>query len=331
MLHDVKLSGRDVFAEPDLTGFAGDTFAGLSSDPKFLLPKYFYDDAGSLIFEEITNMPGYYLTGCELEIFSDSQEYITDALLNDSPFFNLIELGPGSGIKTMLLLKSLLRRNSEIRYFPVDISSKANEQLVHNLRKELPIIEIFPFTGDYLNLPGLNGSFGNMKKIFLFLGSNIGNMDDRELNIFLSGLSAYTFKGDKILIGFDLKKSPGIIMKAYDDPYGLTRKFNMNHLLRINRELDADFDTGNFEHYTTYDPISGEVRSYLVSTIRQTVKVKGLKADFEFRKWEPVYMELSRKFDIVTIAKIAERYGFRVDHHFTDSRNYFVDSLWTRI
>jgi dimethylhistidine N-methyltransferase len=331
MLHEVILSGNNIFAEPDLKGFAGDTFTGLSSDPKFLLPKYFYDDAGSMIFEEITKMPGYYLTICELEIFSESQEYIADALLHGGPSFNLIELGPGSGIKTILLLKSLLRRNSDFKYFPVDISSKANDQLKHNLKREFPFIEIFPFTGDYLNLPPLNGSFVKMKKLILFLGSNIGNMDDSELNIFLNGLSAYTNKGDKILIGFDLKKSPEIIMKAYDDHYGLTRKFNMNHLLRINMELEADFNTGDFEHHTTYDPVSGEVRSYLVSTLRQTVNVRKLNTRFEFRKWEPVYMELSRKFDTGTIIKIAEKYGFRVDHHFTDSRNYFADSLWTRI
>lgn len=331
MLHEVKISGRSIFAEPGLPDFAGDTYTGLSSDPKFLLPKYFYDARGSLIFEEITKMPGYYLTGCELEIFSENIDSIANALLHDGLFFNLIELGPGSGIKTILLLKSLIRNDADIKYIPVDISPNANEQLTGNLKDEFPQIDIIPFTGDYLNLPGYNGSFSDRKKVILFLGSNIGNMEDNELNLFLNGISAYMQKGDKILIGFDLKKSPRIIMRAYDDPYGVTRKFNMNHLLRINMELDADFDTGSFEHHVCYDPLSGDVRSYLVSAIKQSVYIRALNAKFEFRKWEPVFMELSRKFDIGTINKIAEKYGFRVEHHFTDSRNYFADSLWTRI
>jgi dimethylhistidine N-methyltransferase len=330
MLHELTITA-DLHVEPRLKDFARDTCAGLSANPKFLLPKYFYDDTGSLIFEEITSMPGYYLTGCEMEIFSNETDSITDALLDYGEPFNLIELGPGSGIKTMLLLKSFFRRSAGFKYFPVDISSKANEQLVQNLIKEFPLLDIVPFTGDYLDLPALNGSFGDSRKIILFLGSNIGNMEQNELNRFLDGVSAYTSKGDRLIIGFDLKKSPEIIMKAYDDPYGLTRKFNINHLLRINRELEADFNPDNFEFHTTYDPLTGDVRSFMVSVVRHLVNIKKLKKQFEFRKWEPLFMELSRKFDLETINDIAGNHGFIADQHFTDSRNYFADSLWTRI
>jgi dimethylhistidine N-methyltransferase len=262
MLHELTIAGIDPYVEPGLSDFARDTFSGLSSVPRFLLPKYFYDDKGSLIFEEITRMPGYYLTGCELEIFSEETDSLVEALIGDGKRFSLIELGPGSGIKTSLLLECIIKRKADFKYFPVDISAKANEQLVLNMGNEFPFLDIIPYTGDYFNLPALNGSFGDSGKIILFLGSNIGNMDQNELSRFLDGISSYTRKGDRLLIGFDLKKSPEIIMGAYDDPYGITKKFNINHLLRINRELEADFNPDNFEHHTTYDPVTGEVRSW---------------------------------------------------------------------
>jgi len=167
-------------------------------------------------------------------------------------------------------------------------------------------------------------------RIILFLGSNIGNFDDDQLEDFLSRLSEITSRNDKLLIGFDLMKSPGIIMQAYDDPHGLTREFNINHLRRINREMGADFDTRSFEHEQVYDEITGEMKSYLLSCKDQIVMIEDPPTQISFFKGERIFMELSRKFSIIGINELAPYYGFRVINNFTDRRNYFIDSLWIK-
>lgn len=314
-----------------LIELANDTLRGLSSNPKYLLSKYFYDDAGSAIFQDIMNMPEYYLTDCEHEIFSSQKEEITSAICDDTLGFNLVELGSGDGIKTKILLKYLVEKSVHFQYTPVDISAKANNELVKSLKSELPDLIVEAKTGDYFRkLKSLNGH-ASIQKIILFLGSNIGNFSDNETADFLSQLSAYSNSGDKVLIGFDLKKSPKIIMDAYNDSHGHTRRFNLNHLVRLNRELDADFDITQFEQHTIYDPKTSDVKSYLVSKSEQKVHVGSLEQDFYFRQWETVFMERSRKFDLSTIEMLAEKSGFKVVQNFTDKRNYFVDSLWIKV
>ena len=313
-----------------LTELAADTLKGLSSNPKYLLPKYFYDDAGSAIFQDIMNMPEYYLTNCEHEIFSSQKEEITHAICDDTLGFNLVELGSGNGLKTKILLKYLVGKSINFQYTPVDISAKANSELIESLKSELPSLKVEAKTGDYFRtLKNLNGHT-SIPKIILFLGSNIGNFSDNETDEFFNQLSAYTNSGDKVLIGFDLKKSPKIIMDAYNDPHGNTRRFNLNHLIRLNRELDADFDIVRFEQHTIYDPKTGDVKSFLVSKNEQKVHVGLLEQVFHFRQWETIFMERSRKFDLPTIKKLAEKSGFKVVQNFTDKRNYFVDSLWIK-
>jgi len=314
-----------------LSQLATDTLKGLSSAPKYLLSKYFYDDEGSRIFQDIMNMPEYYLTDCELEIFSSQKEEITKAICSGNKLFNLVELGSGDGLKTKILLKYLVEKAINFQYTPVDISAQANHELVQSLKNELPALKVEAKTGDYFRkLKNLNGH-ASIPKVILFLGSNIGNFSDNETNEFLNQLSAYSNLGDKVLIGFDLKKSPRVIMDAYNDPHGHTRRFNLNHLVRINRELDADFDIQKFEQQTTYNPQTGEVKSFLISITEQTVQIGTLEKTFRFTKWEAVFMERSRKYDIQTIEKLALNHGFKVVRNFTDSRNYFVDSLWEKI
>ena len=313
-----------------LSELATDTLRGLSANSKFLLSKYFYDDIGSSIFQDIMNMPEYYLTDCEHEIFTTHTKEITDAFIKDALHFELVELGSGDGLKTKILLKSMVSQGSGIKYIPIDISLKANNELVESLTREIPSLKVNAQTGDFFRLmKQLNGHSG-LRKIILFLGSNIGNFPDVELNLFLSQLSGFAHKGDKVMIGFDLKKSPDIIMKAYEDPHGHTRRFNLNHLTRLNRELGADFDISNFEHHTDYNPQTGAVKSFLVSTQNQTVHIESLAGNFHFNQWETIYMELSRKFDLKTIETLAINHGFRVEQHFSDSRNYFADSLWVK-
>lgn len=313
-----------------LSEIASDTLRGLSSKQKFLLSKYFYDDEGSRIFQDIMQMPEYYLTDCEFEIFTNQYEEIINAFKEGVNGFDLIELGAGDGFKTSILLKQIVKTSISSQYIPVDISAKANADLVRKLSTELPELHVKAITGDYFHeLKKLNG-YSGLRKVFLFLGANIGNFSDGETMLFFDQLSTLCHKGDKVLIGFDLKKSPEVIMKAYNDPHGHTRNFNLNHLARLNRELEADFKLDQFEQHTEYNPLNGAVKSFLVSKTEQTVYIAALEQSFHFGKWEPIFMELSRKFDFETIETIAENHGFKVDKQFTDNRNYFVDSLWVK-
>jgi dimethylhistidine N-methyltransferase len=313
-----------------LSELASDTLKGLSAKPKFLLSKYFYDDIGSGIFQDIMKMPEYYLTDCEQEIFTTQKEQIVDAFTKDVLHFDLIELGSGDGMKTKILLNSLIGGAASFKYIPIDISRKANNELVKSLAVEIPGLKVNAQTGDFfMVMKQLNG-FSGLRKVILFLGSNIGNFNEYQVNMFLGQLSEFSHAGDKVMIGFDLKKSPEIIVNAYDDPHGYTRDFTMNHLARLNRELGADFNLGGFEQRTTYNPQTGSVKNYLVSIKDQVVHIENLEKSFRFKQWETIYMELSQKFDLETIETLAQNHGFRVEQHFTDKRNYFVDSLWVK-
>ncbi len=313
-----------------LSELAADTLRGLSANQKFLLSKYFYDDNGSRIFQDIMQMPEYYLTNCEHEIFTTWNEQIIDAFIKDNLAFELIELGSGDGMKTKILLNSMVNRAVRFQYIPVDISRIANKQLVESLAVEIPELNVNAKTGDFFRVMKQLNGYSGIHKVILFLGSNIGNFSDEQLDLFLSQLSEFAHKGDKVMIGFDLKKSPEIIMNAYDDPHGHSRDFTLNHLRRLNRELGADFDLNNFEQHTEYNPETGAVKSFLVSKNDHTVHIETLDESFNFKQWEPIFMELSRKFDLETIETLASKHGFRVEENFMDNRNYFTDSLWIK-
>jgi dimethylhistidine N-methyltransferase len=313
-----------------LSELATDTLKGLSSNPKYLLSKYFYDDAGSAIFQDIMHMPEYYLTNCEHEIFSEQKDELLHAFSNNDGPFNLVELGSGDGLKTKILLNHFFGKKINFNYLPVDISQKANGDLAETLKAEIPGLKVKPKTGDYFfELQKLN-SDDPTPKVILFLGSNIGNFTDEETTLFLSQLSAYSNPGDKVLIGFDLKKSPETILKAYNDPHGHSRRFIFNHLHRLNRDLGAGFEPENFVHHCTYNPENGALKSYLVSKTDHKVQIEALEQIFHFEKWEPVFMELSRKYDLKTIEDLAKSHGFKFEKHFSDHRRYFVDSLWEK-
>ncbi|MFN2395060.1 MAG: L-histidine N(alpha)-methyltransferase [Bacteroidales bacterium] len=313
-----------------LSEFASDTLMGLTANQKFLHPKYFYDDNGSRIFQKIMRMPEYYPTDSELEIFSDQSSEISKAIAENNDFFDIIELGPGDGLKSGILLKNMVKINKDFTYIPVDISRQALRDLVKKLNAELPELAVHEAAGDYFHVMH-NLRQGNGKpKVILFLGSNIGNFSENERKDFLQQLSEITAPGDKLLLGIDLKKSPGVIINAYNDPHGYTRDFNLNHLTRINREMDADFQIDEFEHHASYDPVSGAAKSYLVSKKPQKVNLGVTGTEILFRQWESIFMELSQKFDPDDIEKMAIDAGFVVKKNFTDRKNYFADSLWER-
>lgn len=311
-----------------LSGFAKDVHQGLTSSPKKLPSKYFYDSEGDKLFQSIMAMPEYYLTDCEFEIFNHQASAILDAIAPYKKPFNLIELGAGDGSKTRVLLDHFQKEGVDFTYCPVDISPDILEELKDKLLEELPDIQLELLAGDYFEL--LNDRIGKFegRNVFLFLGSTIGNYTYEKSVEFLQKLRAGMRNDDQLLMGADLKKDPSVVLSAYNDPHGITKEFNFNLLRRINRELDADFNENHWMHWPTYNPATGEARSYLVSRVNQTVRFKAIDEEYHFKAWEEVHTEISRKFSIDDLAQLAEDTGFEVVNHFYDCKHYFVDTLW---
>ena len=311
-----------------LTEFARDILQGLSSENKYLSSKYFYDDEGSRIFQDIMRMPEYYLTDCELEIFETQKQDIYEAFRVNGSHFELVELGAGDGLKTKILLSHFLQQKANFEYMPVDISNDVIVNLVSELKKELPKLETNGKVGDYFKLLGEINKKDNTPKILLFLGSNIGNFNEEKAISFLRQLREVMHQNDKLFIGFDLKKDENIILKAYNDPHGHTAAFNLNLLLRINKELNANFVLEDFQHIETYNPKTGTAKSHLISLRKQEVFIRNLGEGISFEKGEPIYMEMSQKYDEEMINHLAKVSGFELVRNFFDSRQYYTNSLW---
>ena len=316
----------------ELSQFAEDVLAGLSSTPKFLSSKYFYDDEGSRLFQEIMKLPEYYLTGCETEIFETQTAEIYRAFANGDHAFDLIELGAGDGTKTSLLIDHFLKQDAEITYSPIDISQEALDALTATFRSRFSTLEICPLNGDYFQMLRSLKDISSRRKVLLFLGSNIGNFTREQSIAFFRSLRYAMSDEDLLFVGFDLQKDPHVIAAAYDDHEGVTAQFNLNLLTRINRELGGNFDADKFLHYANYRPNEGSARSFLISREDQTVSIDALGRSFDFKQWESIFMEISQKYSMDMIESLAAESGFEIKQNFFDSRNYYCDSLWkTRV
>ena len=312
----------------ELNQFATDVLDGLSSDPKQLSSKYFYDDEGSRLFQEIMKLPEYYLTRCELEIFEKQAEDIFAAFRNGGNAFDLIELGAGDGTKTAVLVSHFLERNADITYSPIDISQEALDALSDKFSEELPSLRMETRQGDYFQILKSLKNGNGRRKVLMFLGSNIGNFTREQSVSFFRDLRAVMSENDLLFIGFDLLKDPHVIVRAYDDEQGVTAKFNLNLLRRINRELGGNFDLDKWTHYAVYRPVQCAARSFLISREKQSVHIKALNRTFEFDQWEAVFMEISQKYTVSMIEEMAVESGFEVKQNFFDDRSYYCDSLW---
>jgi L-histidine Nalpha-methyltransferase len=312
-----------------LTPFAGDVLEGLSAEQKSLSSKYFYDDEGSRIFQEIMQLPEYYLTRAEMEIMTLQPAAIAAALPYREPF-NIIELGAGDGLKTNELLKYLVQNEVNFTYIPIDISGEAMQQLESKLAESLPALDVRPLIGDYFEVLNALDSEGR-PNLYLFMGGNIGNYEREGAIRLLRMLESVMQSNGRLLTGFDLRKNPSVISRAYDDSRGTTRAFNLNLLTRMNRELEANFVLEQFDFYSFYNPYNGEVRSALVSLVEQEVYVKALNTSFHFRPNELIRTELSKKYTLDEIAGLAVESGFILEQNFFDTQQYFTDSLWRKI
>lgn len=308
--------------------FAQDVLIGLSRKPKALPSKYFYDERGSQLFQAIMSLPEYYLTDCEYEIFTMQKEKLLSLFQNGAERFDLIEFGAGDGFKTKVLLRHFIEHKADFRYLPIDISITALDELTTDLAQEFPDLQTQGLHGDYVKSLEERSASSDTRKVVLFLGSNIGNFTNKDSKTFFKNLRTTLNKGDLVMIGCDLKKDPEVILKAYNDSQGVTRQFNLNLLERINTELGANFDTMQFEHYASYDPISGEVCSYLISMKEQYVKVDAIDRIILFKQWEPIHTEISRKYTLQHLEELAQSTGFKVADNLFDCKHYFVDTVW---
>ncbi len=310
--------------------FYNDVIRGLTSTPKRLQSKYFYDETGDALFQQIMNSEEYYLTNCELEIFSQQTPVLAQTLLEKYKDFDVVELGAGDATKTVHLLQYLVETGARFTYYPVDISGNVIRYLEKELPEKIEGISVTGLQGEYFDMIKQANQLSDKRKLVLFLGSNIGNFSKQEAIEFLTSLGQCLLPGDVMLIGFDLKKNPAQILAAYNDAAGITRAFNLNLLHRINRELGGNFNVSQFSHYPTYDPMTGACRSYLISLCDQEVTIADTETIY-FQKNEPVYMELSQKYSVSETDSLASKTGFTPVHHFFDSERWFTDAVWQKV
>lgn len=307
---------------------ASEILIGLSERPKRIPSRFFYDDEGSRLFQAIMRTEEYYPTRCETEILTRERSSIVDAI-GGGPL-DLIDLGAGDGAKTMLLIEELIRRRTPFRYVPIDISEGAMRTLVEDMRARFGRINISGIVASYQD--GLDwhaAHRGEGATCVLFLGSNIGNFDRPHARAYLRRLWSSLCASDHVLIGFDLKKDIDVLLAAYNDRAGITARFNLNLLVRMNRELGARFDVDKFRHFGTYDVFTGAMKSYLVSLEAQDVWIEELRHTFHFDAWEPVHTEYSYKYLGRDIDALATDTGFSIRACYHDDKRYFADALFS--
>ena len=311
-----------------LSDFAKDVDQGFSDDKKYLSSKYFYDEKGSALFQQIMRMPEYYLTRAELNIFETRSLDILEEINSDK--IDIIELGAGDGLKTIEFLQQLTNEKIDFTYYPIDISTEAVNQLTKMMISKLPNLLIQPLIGDYFkeleNVPK-----SDAKKVVLFLGANIGNYRHHKAVELLKLINENLQQDDMLLIGIDIKKSPNLIARAYNDAQGITRAFNLNLLARINSELGGNINLDKFDFYSHYSPESGEIESYLVSLESQEVFLKAIDKTYSFTKNELIFTELSKKYNSAEIETLASDAGFSCIAKFYDEYEYFTDCLFRKI
>ena len=309
-----------------MENFLKDVQQGLNASPKYLHSKYFYDKKGDELFQQIMRSEDYYLTRCELEIFQQQSGILAEFFKKKLGDFDVWELGAGDATKSRYLLKALINLKVDFTYFPVDISANIIDWLQQHLPAKLPGLQLHGMQGEYLAMLKQSKAQTAKPKLVLFLGSNIGNIPLNETGAFLSSIRNCLNEHDILMIGMDLKKNPHTIRRAYNDREGITSHFNLNLLERMNRELGANFKIDHFQHYPSYDPISGTCKSFLVSLADQQVKIG---ADtFQFEKNECILTEVSQKYSVSQTRDFAHLSGFEPIGHFFDSKNYFLEAVW---
>jgi L-histidine N-alpha-methyltransferase len=300
----------------DLSAFARDVKAGLTSSPKRLPCRYFYDREGSLLFEAICRQPEYYLPRAERESLQAAAAEIAACC---PPGSILIELGSGSATKTRILIQALLTRQESLRYIPIDISRAMLEESSQGLLRDFPALDVTAVACEYQEgLASLNGQ-ADGPKLILWLGSNIGNLNRSEAAGFLGRIGALMSPADRLLVTIDLRKERAVLERAYDDSQGVTARFNLNLLARINRELGGRFDVEAFRHCACYNEEAGRIEMYLVSSRSQCVPIDDLEIEIPFTAGEAIHTEDSYKYSPLEIDAVAAAANLRHERQWLDA------------
>jgi dimethylhistidine N-methyltransferase len=302
---------------------AEDVLQGLSGVPKRLPAKLFYDAEGSRLFDQITETPEYYPTRTERGIL---ERFAYDMAVQAGNDLTLVELGAGSARKTRLLIQAVLRRQMRLDFYPVDVSPAALHGAVSRLNGDFPNLHVNPIVADYSqHLPQLNELRG--RKLVLFLGSTIGNLEPYEAGAFLGRVRTSLAPGDALLVGFDMRKDAAILHAAYNDHQGVTERFNKNMLTRINHELGGAFDLDTFAHVAFWNEPMSRIEMHLESLEEQLVLVRGLGQTFSFLRGERIHTEDSYKFSSDSILSLLQSGGLKLEKTWTDPQGWFSEVL----
>jgi L-histidine Nalpha-methyltransferase len=302
--------------------FAADVLAGLKAKPKAVPPKYFYDLAGSALFERITELPEYYPTRCEIGILEDNAPAIASMF---PPGCALVEFGSGSSRKARILLSAAV---SVEAYVPVDISGDFLQQDLVQLKRDLPHLTVHPLVEDFSKPFTLPPAFAALPRVGFFPGSTIGNFEPDDARALLRHIGRMLGPGALLVVGIDLVKDDDTLFLAYNDAEGVTAKFNLNLLTRINRELGGDFDLAAFRHNAFFNRPRSRIEMHLVSLKRQRVHIKG--ATFDFAAGETIHTENSYKYTIESFQALARGAGWSPVKVFSDGM-FSVHALrWTQ-
>jgi L-histidine Nalpha-methyltransferase len=297
---------------------AADVLRGLSQPRKYLPPKLFYDVRGSELFEQICELPEYYLTRTERAILERNIDVIAVAGGNVG---SVVELGAGSASKTALLLHAMTRRNGLITYVPIDVSESALRVAARQLRARVPHLRVAPLVADYTCEMPLRQD--PAPKLILYIGSSIGNFQPMEAAALLSRVRRAMAPADRLLLGVDLAKAPQVLLPAYDDAQGVTAAFNKNVLARINRELEGDFDLDCFHHAAVWNRQESRIEMYLESVVAQKVWLRGLGRGFGFEAGETIHTESSYKYTPAKLRWLFRTASMASLQSWTDDRQWF--------
>lgn len=305
-----------------LPRFREDVIAGLGAARKSLPPRYFYDQYGSELFEQICQQPEYYPTRTEAVLLRQRATEVLD-LVGEC---TLVELGSGSAVKTRLFLDEYQRRGYPMRYVPIDISASMLRESAQSLIADYPQLSIQALATDYMS--GLAALPPARQRLVLFLGSNLGNFNDDEQAELFSRLAAALQPQDYFLLGLDLRKPVDILEAAYNDAAGVTASFNLNLLRRINREFGANFNLSRFSHLAFYNRAQHQIEMHLQSQLAQEVEIAELGLRVFFQPQETIHTEISRKFDAKQVAAQLRPYGFEPCARWTDEHGWFLMNVF---
>ena len=314
----------------DLESFAESVRRGLGDQPKHLACQFFYDELGSQLFEQICEQPEYYPTRTEDAILLEHADAMVGGFTGDRPPA-LVELGSGSSSKTRRLIEAALDRSGELHYLPIDVSPEILEASGELLVNAYPGLRVTGYAADYR--VALRQIAGRLRrpKLIAFLGSSLGNFDEDDARDLLTAIGEAMGPLDRLLLGTDLDKNPAVLEAAYDDAEGVSARFNLNILTRINRELGGDFDLDRFTHRARYRPDRKRVEMHLESQGRQTVEIPGAEVVAHFEDGETIHTENSHKYTVESLRGLAESAGLVEESAWTDTEGLFRVQRWRTV